>query len=125
MKHLEVQANVLARKEFGYLESWTKYPDFTTNGELDPFCKLGLICLSEWYDWLELLNILLLGWAIQLLVLEFLEYLSLFPTTIIPIIMIRRDNDICAPSLWEAAQRIQGQAGRSLRTGEDFQSTIL
>jgi len=32
VKHLEVQANVLARKEFGYLESWTKYPDFTTNG---------------------------------------------------------------------------------------------
>jgi len=32
VKHLEVQANVLARKEFGYLESWTKYPNFTTNG---------------------------------------------------------------------------------------------
>ena len=47
VKHLEVQANVLARKEFGYLESWTKYPDFTTNGELDPFCKLDLICLIE------------------------------------------------------------------------------
>ena len=35
VKHLEAQANVLARKEFGYLESWTKYPNFTTNGELD------------------------------------------------------------------------------------------
>ena len=33
MQHLEAQANVLARKEFGYLESWTKYPNFTTNGE--------------------------------------------------------------------------------------------
>jgi len=32
VKHLEAQANVLARKEFGYLESWTKYPNFTTNG---------------------------------------------------------------------------------------------
>ena len=31
---MEAQANVLARKEFGYLESWTKYPNFTTNGEL-------------------------------------------------------------------------------------------
>ena len=30
---MEAQANVLARKEFGYLESWTKYPNFTTNGE--------------------------------------------------------------------------------------------
>ena len=40
VKHLEVQANVLARKEFGYLESWTKYPNFTTNGELNSFCKL-------------------------------------------------------------------------------------
>jgi len=32
VQHLEAQANVLARKEFGYLESWTKYPNFTTNG---------------------------------------------------------------------------------------------
>ena len=40
VKHLEVQANVLARKEFGYLESWTKYPNFTTNGELNSYCKL-------------------------------------------------------------------------------------
>ena len=33
VKHLEAQANVLARKEFGYLDSWTLYPEFTTNGE--------------------------------------------------------------------------------------------
>jgi len=32
VQHLEAQANVLARKEFGYLDSWTKYPNFTTNG---------------------------------------------------------------------------------------------
>jgi len=32
VKHLEAQANVLARKEFGYLDSWTLYPEFTTNG---------------------------------------------------------------------------------------------
>ena len=42
VQHLEAQANVLARKEFGYLESWTKYPNFTTNGELDSYCKLSL-----------------------------------------------------------------------------------
>ena len=29
VKHLEVQANVLARKEFGYLDSWDQYPEFT------------------------------------------------------------------------------------------------
>lgn len=32
VNHLEAQANVLARKEFGYLDSWTQYPDFTSNG---------------------------------------------------------------------------------------------
>merc|ERR1719334_2672965 len=32
VNHLEAQANILARKEFGYLDSWTQYPDFTTNG---------------------------------------------------------------------------------------------
>merc|ERR1712013_469037 len=30
--HLEAQANVLARKEFGYLDSWEAYPEFTTKG---------------------------------------------------------------------------------------------
>jgi len=30
--HLETQANVLARKEFGYLDSWEAYPEFTTKG---------------------------------------------------------------------------------------------
>lgn len=30
--HLETQANVLARKEFGYLDSWDAYPEFTTKG---------------------------------------------------------------------------------------------
>ena len=33
VKHLENQANVLARKEFGYLENWEKYPEFTKNGQ--------------------------------------------------------------------------------------------
>ena len=46
VKHLEVQANVLARKEFGYLESWTKYPNFTTNGEFNSFCKLLPNCVT-------------------------------------------------------------------------------
>jgi len=30
VKHLDDQANLLARKEFGYLESWDKYPEFTS-----------------------------------------------------------------------------------------------
>lgn len=32
VKELEMQANVLARKEFGYLKGWDLYPEFTTNG---------------------------------------------------------------------------------------------
>jgi len=32
VNHLETQANVLARKEYGYLDSWDAYPDFTTKG---------------------------------------------------------------------------------------------
>jgi len=32
VKHLETQANTLARKEYGYLDSWDAYPEFTSNG---------------------------------------------------------------------------------------------
>jgi len=32
VKHLDTNANILARKEFGYLKGWDLYPDFTTNG---------------------------------------------------------------------------------------------
>merc|ERR1712029_397116 len=39
VKHLENQANVLARKEFGYLENWEKYPEFTKNGQTIIFVR--------------------------------------------------------------------------------------
>jgi len=32
VKHLDTNANILARKEFGYLKGWDLYPEFTTNG---------------------------------------------------------------------------------------------
>merc|ERR1712241_962497 len=39
VKHLEGQANVLARKEYGYLPSWDMYPEFTTNGKTIIFVR--------------------------------------------------------------------------------------
>lgn len=32
VKQLDAQANIVARKEFGYLSSWDSYPEFTTTG---------------------------------------------------------------------------------------------
>ena len=39
VKQLGGQANVIARKEFGYLDNWEMYPNFTTHGNTFIFVR--------------------------------------------------------------------------------------